>query len=172
MFRRTDCHFTLTDDQIDLRTGHYTEAMSRLIAGKDGRVFLDTKTHRVCIRAAELPERDDLGYRRLNDDEIFPFFELRAAAQNCAHGQDFDAAEARRRIDAQLDTLIAHNQRHAVLGAWGCGAFANPPEIVAALYRDALALRRKAFTHVIFAIINTHPNRDNQRIFANALQSL
>jgi uncharacterized protein (TIGR02452 family) len=40
-----------------------------------------------------------------------------------------------------------------VLGALGCGAYENPPEHVAALFKRALARFGAAFERVTFAII-------------------
>jgi len=64
---------------------------------------------------------------------MFAFFELRAAAPDLRDAQGFDARQARRRIALQLETLSEHGIRHAVLGAFGCGAFGNPAEAVAAI---------------------------------------
>lgn len=63
-----------------------------------------------------------------------------------------DAADARRRIAAQFDTLRAHGLRRAVLGAFGCGAFGNPADRVARLYREELSARACDFSVVAFAI--------------------
>ena len=43
-----------------------------------------------------------------------------------------------------------------VLGAWGCGAFGNPPELVAKLFREQLSSPefRGAFSNVVFAIVD------------------
>jgi hypothetical protein len=42
------------------------------------------------------------------------------------------------KIINQLRTAKAHNQRHLVLGAFGCGAFNNAPDFIAHIYRSAL----------------------------------
>jgi uncharacterized protein (TIGR02452 family) len=120
----------------------------------------------VCIRGAEDRARDDLGYAWLADDEVFPFFELRAAAEDLRDGRAFDATEMRKRIAAQLDTLQAHRVRHAVLGAFGCGAFRNPADRVAAIYRDELAARTGAFDVIAFAIFSAGYGPDNYTPFA------
>jgi uncharacterized protein (TIGR02452 family) len=130
--------------------------------------MLDLACPRVCIRGAEELARDDLGYPWLADDGVFAFYELRAAAQNCSRGQRFDVAEARRRIDAQLDTLVAGGIRHAVLGAFGCGAFANPAQVVAALYRDSITERWAHFSHIVFAVYDAGYGPDNFTPFAEA----
>lgn len=121
MFRRTDCHFRVGPDEYDAELDRYRPEMTRLLTARDGKVYLDTDNPRVCIRGPEDRSRTDLGYEWLADDDIFPFYELRAAAQDLRDGSAFDAENARRRIAAQLDTLCAHGVRNAVLGAFGVG---------------------------------------------------
>lgn len=152
MFRRTDCHFHVLEEHLGESRRGYTAAMTSLLEAKGGRVYLDTAAPRVCIRGPEDPTATDLGYKWLPDTEVFPFYELRAAAQDLRGGGDFDPVDARRRIAAQLDTLIAQDIRHAVLGAFGCGAFLNPAHQVARLYKEELARRSAAFSVVAFAI--------------------
>jgi len=105
-------------------------------------------------------------YAWLADDEVFPFFELRAAAEDLRDGRAFDGVEMRKRIAAQLDTLRAHDVRHAVLGAFGCGAFRNPAHEVAAIYRDELSARAGAFDVIAFAIFSAGYGPDNYTPFA------
>jgi hypothetical protein len=152
LLRRTDVHFHLLDEHIDPATGRYLPAMSDLLAAACGRVYLDAVYPRVCLRGPEDPSLPDLGYRWLEPQQMFPFFELRASAQDLRDGSVFDTGQARRRIAAQLDTLRDHGIRHAVLGAFGCGAFGNPAEQVAAIYREEIAARASAFSVIHFAI--------------------
>jgi len=170
MFRRTDAHFRITDDLYDVSVDRYRPHLTALLSARDGRVFLDTTRPRVCIRGAEDRGRADLGYRWLADDEIFPFYELRAAAQDLRGGRAFDEAEARRRVAAQLDTMVAAGVRHAVLSAFGCGAFENPAARIAAIYRDELDARRDAFALVAFAIFAPGYGPDNHRPFAEVFR--
>lgn len=169
MFRRTDCHFSILDEHLS--GDRYTAEMTELLSARDGRVYVDVDHPRTCIRGPEDRSRPDLGYRWLADDEIFPFIELRAAAQDLRGGRAFDEAESRRRIAAQLDTLIDAGLRHAVLSAFGCGAFANPPERVAALYRDELNARRNEFDCIAFAIFHPGYGPDNHPIFERIVSS-
>lgn len=163
MFRRSDCHFTVP-------AGEYDRATSELISGAAGRVMLDASTPRVAVRGSEDRKAADLGYRWLADDEVFPFFELRAAAVDLRGGLTFDPLEARRRIAAQLDTLVDAGLRHAVLGAFGCGAFHNPARVVARLYREELAPRLASFDLVAFAIFDAGYGPDNFGPFATAFR--
>jgi uncharacterized protein (TIGR02452 family) len=73
----------------------------------------------------------------------------------------------RSRISAQLDTLIEQGIRHVVLGAFGCGAFQNPAESVAEIYREHISSRRAVFAVIAFAIYNAGYGPDNFRPFSN-----
>jgi hypothetical protein len=153
MFRRTDCHFA--DEGVDRKTGYYDGPTSDLLSGQHGRVYLDARRPRLCARGGE--ERGGalgLGYRWLGDGEVFPFLELRAAAQDLRGGKRFDRAVCERQIEAQLATLEEKGVRHVVLSAFGCGAFENPAAEVARCYRVALASRPRSFDVVAFAIFN------------------
>jgi hypothetical protein len=169
MFRRSDCHLAIGADEHDPRLERYLPAMTDLIEGRGGRVYLDTARPRVCVRGPETPRGEQLGYPWLSDDEVFPFYELRAAAQICRDGARFDEVEGRRRIAVQLDTLIAAGVRHAVLGAFGCGAFHNPGDVVARLYREELARREGGFDCVVFAIYDPGYGPDNAVPFEREL---
>lgn len=166
MYRRTNCHFHIDADQYDEERDRYVPAMTELLSAKDGTVYLDKAHARICIRGAEDRTAQDLGYPWLADEEIFPFYELRAAARDLRDGSEFDAHDARRRIAAQLDTLRLNGIRHAVLGAFGCGAFRNPAENVARLYREEIAARREHFDVVAFAIFSAGYGPDNYGPFA------
>lgn len=172
LFRRTDCHFAITDDLFDARTERYVPWMTTLIEGDDGRVLLDTATPRTCIRGPEDRSRADLGYPWLADDEVFPFFELRSAGVDLRGGVPYDEPEMRRRVVAQLDTLEAAGVRHVVLSAFGCGAFGNPADRVAVLYREALEARLDRFAVVAFAIFAPGYPPDNHGPFLEALRPL
>lgn len=161
MFRRTDCHFRISENEYDRARDCYRREMTSLISAEDGRVYLDVQHPRVCIRGSEDRTKIDLGYAWLPDNEVFPFLELRAAAKDLRNGSVFDPLDARRRIAAQLDTLRDHQIRHVVLGAFGCGAFRNPAHHVAAVYREEITSRSKYFDIVSFAIFSAGYGPDN-----------
>nr|CAE7221395.1 NPHP3 [Symbiodinium pilosum] len=77
------------------------------------------------------------------------------------------------RIRAVLHAALQSGHPNLVLGAWGCGAFGNPPREVAQLFCQQLASDdfRGAFDSVVFAIID--PKGDgNLRPFREVLQTL
>ena len=77
MFRRTDCHFRIGEDEYSQGLDRYHPEMKRMLSAQDGMVYLDVRHPRFCIRGAEERTRTDLGYPWLSDEQIFPFFELR-----------------------------------------------------------------------------------------------
>ena len=68
-------------------------------------------------------------------------------------GQPKSGALLRNRIDRVLAIASAHGYSSLVLGAWGCGAFANHPVRTALDFREALVTKyRSAFSDIVFAI--------------------
>jgi hypothetical protein len=171
MFRRTDCYFSLNDRQVAPRSSYYLPAFSKILNAEEHEVFLDLEHPRVCFRGPENRDANDLGYALLPDEEIFPFYELRAAAQNCSRGRPFDPVEAERRIEVQLNTLIAHGVRHAVLSAFGCGAFHNPAPVIASIYKRAIQDRAASFSHIAFAIMHAGYGPNNYSPFADVFSA-
>lgn len=169
MFRRTDCHFRVGDDEYDVGVDRYRPTMIRRLSAHGGRVYLDTEYPRACIRGSEDQSRADLGYAWLPHEHVFPFFELRAAAQNLRDGSPFDREECRRRVAAQFDTLRERGIRHVVLGAFGCGAFGNPAERVAKVYQEEIRKRRADFAVIAFAVFSAGYGPDNYPPFKEAI---
>jgi hypothetical protein len=163
MFRRTDCHFSIVRATFMKPDGSesYTKYYSDLLNGQNGEVYLDTASPRVCIRGKEDRNQDSLGYDHLPDDDVFPFYELRAAAVDYRNGAEYDHDETKRRVAAQLKTLTLRGVRHVVLSAFGCGAFMNPAVRVASAYHEALRERHSDFDVVVFAIFNAGYGPDN-----------
>ena len=65
-------------------------------------------------------------------------------------------AQMRQRVRAVLHAAHAAGCRSLVLGAWGCGVFANDPTRVATLFAEALASAewRHRFDAVVFPIVH------------------
>jgi len=172
MFRRTDCHFQVGEEEYDKTTDQYRSETTMLLLAQAGMVYLDATKPRVCIRGPEDRTSHDLGYAWLAEDEVFPFFELRASAQDLRGGQPFSEDEARRRISAQFATLQAHGVKHAIFSAFGCGAFKNPADRVARIYRDEILKHGSVFSVIAFAIFHAGYGPNNFIPFQEALGDL
>lgn len=72
----------------------------------------------------------------------------------------------RSRTRRVLRVAAAHGHRRLVLGAWGCGAFGNDPEMVADVFANALR-EVAAFDHVVFAVLDRIPTTPTLRAFAS-----
>lgn len=75
------------------------------------------------------------------------------------------------RVTNILETAMAHDVDTIVLGAFGCGAFFNPPELMAEAFRSVLIDEQYAlyFKKVIFAIYCQFPSDRNFTVFKNTL---
>ncbi len=170
MFRRTDCHFNIANDVMDGSQSHYTKEETDLINGVNGVVYLDVMNPRVCIKGCEAPGVS--GYQDLDENDYFLFYELKSAADDLRGGGHFNEASMRKKIRAQLDTLRINHVRSVVLSAFGCGAFGNPPALVARLYREELDERLGDFDDVVFAVYHAGYGTDNYLPFYDELNGL
>jgi uncharacterized protein (TIGR02452 family) len=85
------------------------------------------------------------------------------------------AAAMRGRMEKVLSLAVVHGHEALVLGAWGCGVFANHPPEVAARFAQQLrgdGLFRAAFRQVVFAVLVTSPDgatiRPFEKLFGHA----
>ena len=78
----------------------------------------------------------------------------------------------RARVDRALAITAHHGHKHLVLGAWGCGVFANDPEIVADQFARALdGPFAGVFDEVVFAVLDWSAERRFVRPFAERFAS-
>ena len=69
---------------------------------------------------------------------------------------------------SQLRIALLNENDHIILGAFGCGAFDNPPKLISKYYCDVLQEDefKMEFKIIIFAIYLHRPGRnDNYEIF-------
>ncbi|GGL56004.1 TIGR02452 family protein [Planomonospora parontospora] len=74
-----------------------------------------------------------------------------------------------------LALFAASGVRRLVLGAWGCGVFRNPPELVASVFAGHLGpggAFRGTFDRVVFAVLDRSPGTPAYDAFARTFQSL
>jgi O-acetyl-ADP-ribose deacetylase (regulator of RNase III) len=182
MFRRTNCHFSINRDSMlnpneDKSYYFYKPHMQNLIGAKDGEnTYIDLENPRICIKDREtyndvntLEGTKNIGYGELSDDDKFLFYELRCAAVRISNPNQFNKTEMRKIIHAQFKTLKKNGLRHAILGAFGCGAFNNPPLKVAALYKECLIQYKDHFDVIAFPIYFAGNGRENYASFRKIL---
>ena len=78
--------------------------------------------------------------------------------------------EMRKKIMAMFDLLLMEKQYYIVLGAFGCGAYYNPPHEVAKIFRNLLNREYKGrFAKVVFAILDNR-GTSNRNIFEEIIK--
>ena len=75
-----------------------------------------------------------------------------------------------RRAEHILRIAAAHGADNLILGAFGCGAFANDPETVAMAMREAVRLYRQYFQRIEFAVYCGARDRRNYDIFQEIME--
>lgn len=76
----------------------------------------------------------------------------------------------RARIERILEVAKKKGCEVLILGAFGCGAFANSPEIVAKVFKEALEIYGKYFETVEFAVYCAEEETRNYTIFKEVLE--
>jgi uncharacterized protein (TIGR02452 family) len=72
------------------------------------------------------------------------------------------AQHTKKKIQTILNIALDNNHDSIVLGAFGCGAYANPPEHMAELFKEVIQTDfRNCFKAVIFAILDTQSPQDH-----------
>lgn len=76
---------------------------------------------------------------------------------------DWAAVATKSKIRTMLRIGLLHGHDAIVLGAWGCGAFCNPPEHMAQLFHEVLRETEFAdkYRAVRFAVIEDHNSRNS-----------
>ncbi len=77
------------------------------------------------------------------------------------HLVDWAVVATKKKIRSMLRIGLLHGHDAIVLGAWGCGAFRNPPEHMASLFHEVLREPEFAgkYRVVRFAVIEDHNSR-------------
>ena len=109
----------------------------------------------------------------LEEPWLCDFLTCAAPVASHIHDPDEPVALMKRRIDRVLAIARAYGYDALVLGAWGCGAFANDTVAMARLFHDALLGKyRGAFSQVVFAITDWSAERSYLGPFHDAFQKI
>ena len=69
-----------------------------------------------------------------------------------------------------LEAAVAYKNEIVILGAFGCGAFMNKPEVVANAYKQIIEEFKNAFETIEFAVYCSPRDESNFRIFSDILK--
>lgn len=70
-----------------------------------------------------------------------------------------------KRIKRVFDVAVINGSEVLILGAWGCGAFRNPPQLVAEVFAEYTEKYRKNFEVIEYAVFHTERERVNYDVF-------
>jgi uncharacterized protein (TIGR02452 family) len=113
----------------------------------------------------------------LSEDKWYNVNVITCAAPdlNSCHedGQNVSSAELtaihQRRFRRILDTALINGNEAVILGAFGCGAFGNPPQAAASAAKSVIADYLHAFCFIEFAVYCTPKHIENYEIFKKVL---
>eukprot|EP00930_Biecheleria_cincta_P074543 TRINITY_DN61761_c0_g1_i1.p1 TRINITY_DN61761_c0_g1~~TRINITY_DN61761_c0_g1_i1.p1 ORF type:complete len:286 (+),score=52.04 TRINITY_DN61761_c0_g1_i1:91-948(+) len=88
-----------------------------------------------------------------------------AALRDCDRNQEF----LQKKIAGILRIAAENRHRMLVLGAWGCGAFGNDPELVAKTFHTEILRYANLFDEIIFAIPGNR--KKNFQVFQRILEA-
>lgn len=96
---------------------------------------------------------------------------ITCAAPNCKHlSSNIDLYTMHVKRARHILSIAAANKNDIIiLGAFGCGAFQNPPEIVAKAYKEAISDYMTAFEEINFAVYCNPKDTKNFSVFKETL---
>lgn len=116
--------------------------------GNDDLIY----TPNICVFKTDI-NAEVIEPQMMPEDEWYSVDVITCAAPQLRHGQGRPAdyeAQMSRRIKKILDVAARQGAEVLVLGAWGCGAFRNPSDVIARLFREQL--QNYDFKQVAFAM--------------------
>lgn len=162
IFRRTSLFMSLCQFyEHYYRLSGYLKRKKILIPGKDSRYPL-FKGEAIYSPYVELFRDDESSDYKLLDTPV-SFAVITSAAicdpdltPDAMYLSEAVAEETKKRIRIVLSVGLQEKHDALVLGAWGCGAFGNPPEHMAKLFHEVLeeSQFKNRFRLVSFAIID------------------
>lgn len=76
----------------------------------------------------------------------------------------------RSRIQRIFEVAMANEEEVLILGAFGCGAFCNPPELVAEVFAEITEKYRRYFDMIEYAVFHTERETANYEAFKMAMK--
>ena len=76
----------------------------------------------------------------------------------------------RKRIERVFEVAMANEAEVLILGAWGCGAFRNPPKLVAEIFGEFTEKYRNCFDTIEYAVFHTEYEKTNYEAFKQEMK--
>lgn len=81
--------------------------------------------------------------------------------------KDADERLTLAKVSSFLQACVKHGQRHLVLGAWGCGAFGNPPKGMARVFKSLLTGAFAGYFETVWFAIKDNRASNNFAVFSS-----
>lgn len=151
---------------------------SRLLEVTDGQYPLEPGQF---IHTADVFVCFTNGHRALPITETFHTDVISMPAPICppktfaeGYATSANGIQMRKNIKTLMDAADTARAEVLILGAWGCGAYRNPPAEVARMFHAELSLRdrsRSSLTHVVFAILDERSGKPVWTAFENVFSN-
>lgn len=138
IFRRTNGHLLLTPN-------FYPMAKNDIIYSPRLTVVKDSRDNK---------------YQNLKNEKVVGMISCAALRNPRLQDGEYDEEDSelmRAKIEAIVKLGIGYKHDSIVLGAFGCGAFNNPPELVAKYFKEAVDKYGKYYKRIGFAVLVTKP---------------
>lgn len=121
---------------------------------------------------------------RLEEKDWYPVNVITCAAPNLRWGHHFEEMEAAEITEEELRVLLesrirrifreaaAEGNEVLILGAFGCGAFHNPPVLVADVFRQMTEEYRRYFETIEYAVFHVGKESENYLAFKEAFETM
>ena len=75
-----------------------------------------------------------------------------------------------KRVKRVFEVAVMNGSEVLILGAWGCGAFRNPPQLVAEIFAEHTEHYRKSFEVIEYAVFHTETEKLNYESFSEYMR--
>jgi uncharacterized protein (TIGR02452 family) len=161
------------EEQVCRASALYPTLLTQPAYYRENRAFRDARYTDWAITSPEVPVFRDDRMKLIEQPFLASFVTMpapNAGALDGAAKSDELAEIFRRRIASVFALSLELGSRRIVVGAWGCGAFRNSPELVAGAFIDELDRGwGRRFDTIVFAIYGRHPLDKNLEVFTRLL---
>lgn len=167
MCRYTTLYFSLNSDF--LRANYYEKNRND--------VCLIRRSTCIYIPEVQIIKNPESPMNRFTEEQYLPIDVIVCAAPNLRKVSEMPSKDElltyhEERAKNIFQCAAKHHISNLVLGAFGCGAFRNPPEIVAEAYRNVLSVYGELFGSIVFAFNCSSESDKNYLAFNHVLRDI